>query len=56
MFGLAKLHTFVLAGLALWSLITWCIAAGLVDKFDGWYDPANAVLAWGLISWLWYLA
>lgn len=55
MAGLSRIHTFFLGGLALWSLITWAIAAGLVNKFRGHYDSANAVLAWGLISWLWYL-
>lgn len=55
MAGLSRIHTFFLGGLALWALITWCIAAGLVNKYRGHYDSANAVLAWGIISWLWYL-
>ncbi|BEJ13684.1 hypothetical protein CspHIS471_0308580 [Cutaneotrichosporon sp. HIS471] len=61
-----RIH-FLLYGVGcLWSLVVWCVAAGLVGKWNSktyggygvyfTFDSANAVLAWGLLLWLYYTA
>ncbi|BEI82754.1 hypothetical protein CcaverHIS002_0306220 [Cutaneotrichosporon cavernicola] len=64
MISASRVH-FLLYGVGcFWSLLVWCVAAGLVGKwnsmtyYDSYYrfDSANAVLAWGLLLWLYYTA
>jgi hypothetical protein len=65
MIGADRVH-FLLYGVGcLWSLLVWTVAAGLVGKWNSsnggygryyTFDSANAVLAWGLLTWLYYTA
>ncbi|GMK56686.1 hypothetical protein CspeluHIS016_0305260 [Cutaneotrichosporon spelunceum] len=58
-----RIHFLLYAAGCLWSLITWCVSAGLVAKWNS-YDgtrpgfslgSANAVLAWSFLLWIYYV-